>query len=269
MSVTYRPQASIDDAHLEPYHQLLDEVLSRVANLTTADKFVLRGGMLLRSWFRPGERRASDIDLVCNDPFDLSTITNLLLPILNGSGGDVVLDSERFRFQPIWPHTNFPGVRMMLRGTVAGARYATHIDVTFGESLIPQPVESNITLGDGRAVRMHACRPEAILARKLHVLAHLGMHSWRPKDLNDIHLILQHRRVVDDDLLDAVLYSYSSRGDRAATAADLFSPGSWWSTRVASARWHDYVSRQHAPRDLDSVVADVRGRLQPVLARLR
>ena len=45
-------------------HRLLEGVLLRLARLPDAGGLALRGGMLLRHWFRPLPREALDLDLV-------------------------------------------------------------------------------------------------------------------------------------------------------------------------------------------------------------
>jgi hypothetical protein len=45
-------------------------------------------------------------------------------------------------------------------------------------------------LGSQLTARLWMCRPETIAGRKLHALMHVGMLHWRPKDLNDLRLLL-------------------------------------------------------------------------------
>src|SRR4051812_32601627 len=52
-------------------HRLLEGVLLRLARLPDAGRFVLRGGMLMRMWFRPLARVAGDLDLVATFPFSI------------------------------------------------------------------------------------------------------------------------------------------------------------------------------------------------------
>src|SRR6478736_1679262 len=53
----------------ETRHRLLEGVLLRLARRPDAGAFVLRGGLLLRHWFRPLSRTADDLDLVAAFPF--------------------------------------------------------------------------------------------------------------------------------------------------------------------------------------------------------
>src|SRR5206468_2643440 len=68
-------------AHL-PRHRLLEGALLRLARLPDADRFVLRGGMLMRLWFRPVARPAADLDLVATFPFSVEETARRALPLL-------------------------------------------------------------------------------------------------------------------------------------------------------------------------------------------
>jgi hypothetical protein len=258
----------------ETRHRLLEGVLLRLARLPDAHRFVLRGGMLLRLWFRPHPRPAGDLDLVATFPFSVEETTRRFVALLADRGVDdgVVFDAERFRAQGIWLHTDFPGVRLFGSGEVGGVEDDFSVDVTFGEPLTPAPQLGEYPMPDrGLSARLWMCRPETIAARKLHALRHMGMLHWRPKDLDDLRLLLGRVPMRPADLPGAIAASFASRGDPPADARALFGPDSWWSMKRSGARWLDFVGERGgpaAPGSLARVVAEVAERLNPVLGQL-
>src|SRR5688572_14234692 len=80
-------------------HRLLEGVLLRMVRLPHVDSFILRGGMLLRHWFRPVPRPAADLDLVADFPFDIDETRRRFTPLLADRGVEdgVTLDAGRFR----------------------------------------------------------------------------------------------------------------------------------------------------------------------------
>lgn len=253
-------------------HRLLEGVLLRLARLPDADDFVLRGGMLMRLWFRPLVRPAGDLDLVATFPFDVAETARRLVPLLADREvtDGVTFDPERFRVEPIWQDTAFPGVRMFATGAVEGVEAAFSTDVTFGEPLVPEPDYRDYPMSRGAVARLLMCRPETIVGRKLHALRHMGALHWRPKDLNDLRLLLGRLPMEPDALAAAIVTSFTSRGDPTAAARDIFQRR-WWSLKTASARWQDFVTAAGgpgAPGSLPRVVAEVAERLQPILDRL-
>src|SRR5262249_51327036 len=146
-------------------HRLLEGVLLRLARLPDGDHFILRGGMLLRLWFRPVARAAADLDLVATYPFDVEETARRFVPLLADRGVDdgVTFDTERFRVEGIWLNTDFPGVRLFAAGEADGAEDDFSVDVTFGEPLEPAPVVGEYPMrGCSLAARLCMCRPETI-----------------------------------------------------------------------------------------------------------
>src|SRR5262249_6217188 len=122
-------------------HRLLEGVLLRLARLRDADQFILRGGMLMRLWFRPLARPAADLDLVSASPFNVRRTARRFARLLADRGVDdgVTFDTGRFRAEGIWLKTDFPGVRLFGSGAADGVKDEFCVDLTFGEPLVPEP----------------------------------------------------------------------------------------------------------------------------------
>src|SRR5215211_1777830 len=85
-------------------HRLLEGVLLRLARRPDAGELVLRGGLLLRHWFRPLPRPAEDLDLVATFPFDVAEASRRLLAVFADNSADdgVSYDPEGVRAEGIW-----------------------------------------------------------------------------------------------------------------------------------------------------------------------
>jgi hypothetical protein len=255
-------------------HRLLEGILLRLARLPDADQFILRGGMLMRLWFRPLARPAGDLDLVSVFPFSVDETARRFVPLLADRGVEdgVIFDAQRFRVEGIWLNTDFPGVRLYLCGEVDGVEDDLSVDVTFGEPLVPPPdLGAYSMLGCALTAHLWMCRPETITGRKLHALMHMGKLHWRPKDLYDLYLLLARVPMNVADLPAAIAASFTSRGNAAADPRSIFAGDSWWAMKVSRARWQDFVRQspgQQVPGSLAGVVAEVAGRLGPILERL-
>jgi hypothetical protein len=253
-------------------HRLLEGVLLRLARLPDPAAFVLRGGMLMRVWFRPAFRPAADLDLVATFPYDVAETARRFLPLLADRDvpDGVTLDPVRVRVEPIWQDTDFPGVRIFASGEVDGVEDGFHVDLTFGEPLEPAPITADYPMEHSPLTAgLHMCRPETIVGRKLHAIHHMGLLHWRAKDLNDLRLLLGHVPHDPAALPAAIASSFTSRGDPPGAARDLFDRP-WWTMKRSAARWQDFVRARgrDVPADLAGVVAEVAGHLRPVLGEL-
>ncbi len=265
-----RPEATSLDA---TRHRLLEGVLLRLAGRPDAGEFILRGGMLMRHWFRPVARLAEDLDLVATFPFDVGEAARRILPMLawDGIADGVTFDTERVRVEAIFLETGSPGVRTFASGEADGAEADFHVDVTFGPPTRPAPVLGEIPTACGATARVWTCRPETVVGQKVQALRHLGMLSWRPKDLNDLRLLLARVPLNDGDLRDAIAAYMADLGVSGADARAVFGPSSWWGMKRSSARWLDFTKSLpglDAPRNLGAVIAEVAGRLAPILEGL-
>lgn len=251
-----------------PRHRLLEGVLLRLARRPDANEFVLRGGLLMRHWFRPAPRAADDVDLVATFPFDVEVATRRFLPVFDEPVEDsVTFDPDRTRVTGIRLDTGTPGIRVFATGTANGIEIDFNVDVTFGPHPRPAPVLGELPTASGAIARLWMCRPESVAAQKIQALWHRGMLAWRPKDLNDLRQLLARVPMDVGDLRAAIGAYMQDIGDSIADARALFGPSAWWDMKMASARWTDFVraSRDSAPRDLAGVVAEVGGRLAAVL----
>jgi hypothetical protein len=254
-------------------HRLLEGALLRLARRPDAREFVLRGGTILRHWFRPIPRPAEDLDFVATFPFSVEEAAARFLPVFaDGAVPDgVTFDTDRARAQAIFLDTGNPGVRIFASGTAGGAEADFHVDITFGPPPRPAPVFGEVPTACGEVARVWMCRPETIVGQKMQALRHLGMLGWRAKDLEDLRLLLARVPMDDDDLGGAIAAYLADLGAGGDDARALFGPSSWWGMKLSSARWLDFVKSprgRHAPRDLAAVVAEIAGRLAPILEGL-
>ncbi len=252
-------------------HRLLEGVLLRLSRRPDA-AFVLRGGLLLRHWFRPLPRPALDLDLVATCPFGVEEAVRGILPILADRVPDgVIFDLDRTRIEGICLETGIPGVRVHTAGHFGGTEIDFNVDVTAGPTPRPAPVFTEIPTAFGEPACVWACRPEAVVGQKVQALRHLGRLGWRPKDLNDLRLLLARVPMDDADLRLAVVAYLADLGCTGAGGRKLFSRSSWWGMKLCSARWFDFARAargQDIPTELSTVIAEVTDRLLPVLEGL-
>lgn len=251
-------------------HRLLEGVLLRLAKLPDAGGIVLRGGMLLRHWFRPTPRPALDLDLVAHAPLAVTDVMRFLPMFADTVADGVTFDVEGIAVEGIWLQSDHPGIRMHVSGAYAGGEDDIQVDVTGGPTPRPAAVMSELPMSTGTLVRLWTCRPESIVGQKLQALWHLGRLGWRPKDLDDLRLLLDRMPMGDAALREAISAAFAELGGTGRDARGLFAPESWWSMKHASARWSDFVAQagREGIRNLPFVVTTVAAQLKPILEEL-
>jgi len=246
----------------ETRHRLLEGVLLRIANLPDAGGLALRGGMLLRNWFRPVPRPTPDLDLVAPSPAAAEAARGSLSLFTDETIQDgVAFDGGHIQVERIWVHTENPGLRIHVCGRVAGREHHVKVDITGGPPSRPGPILGELPTALGRSARIWMCRPEAVAGQKVQALCHLGMLSWRPKDLDDLRLLFDRVPINPESLKMGVSAYISDMGWTLEEAHYALNDQSWWGSKHAAARWSDFVDSvrgREVPPDLPCVVSEVR-----------
>ncbi len=204
-------------------------------------------------------RPPRDLDLVGDFAFDVeATVARFAAVLAVALADEVCVDASSLRGAPMWLHTAFPGVRLALSAGLGAADREVTIDVGFNDPLVPEPADIAFA-GTTGEVAVRAVRPETQLAWKLHGLAERG-GSFRPKDLHDAHLIATRCRLDDAAVAAAIVAAFASRGYPRSSAHGVLA-AAHWATKTARVRWD-------RAQPLDAAIAELRGRLDPVLAAL-
>ena len=255
--------------HARVRHRLLEAVVLRLARLPEAGGLVLRGGLLLRHWFRPLIRPAQDLDLVADRPLTLGDAA-AWLPLFadNDVHDGVRFDPTRVRVEAIWEQTVHRGLRFQAWGQFGDDEGLVQVDITGGPAPTPPAEWGTLPTASGHFAYMKLCRAEHVLGQKIQALWHMGEERWRPKDLFDLSVLLE-RTSIDVTVLHETLRALMAEiGASMAEAHGVLGPGLWWQTKRAAARWSDFASvgwGRTAPSELATLLECVRPRLASLL----
>ncbi|MFI0712477.1 nucleotidyl transferase AbiEii/AbiGii toxin family protein [Streptomyces inhibens] len=235
-----------DEASGRAWHRArrtaLDVVLAGVADGPWARHLVLRGSVLMATWFRDAARDPGDLDFVVvpqdwamDGPRTAGLFEGIAQDAAAASdGGPVRIDAAGMVTEDIWTYERVPGRRMLLPWTAPGTAGGTvQLDVVFHEPL-PAPPELTALrpLGDGPGCRVLAASPALSLAWKLLWL----VTDFYPqgKDLYDAVLLAEHTPLPYELVRDAFVLG-GVDGLRPA--------GSWWidTLRVADG-WEHFTA---------------------------
>ena len=127
-----------------PFQELLqyfamERFLYRLAQSPFADRFILKGALLLTAWRAPVSRPTIDIDLAGRTSNELNHITELV-----GTVCDVVAEPDGIEFNRasievtrIKRDADCEGVRVKFHAVLAKARIPMQIDIGFGDVVVP------------------------------------------------------------------------------------------------------------------------------------
>jgi Nucleotidyl transferase AbiEii toxin, Type IV TA system len=179
----------------------------------------------------------------------------------------VIFDVAALEAAPIREELEYGGVRVRTTATIAGARIPIQVDIGFGDTITPAPVEIDYpALLDAPAPHLKAYPVETVVAEKFEALVTLGMANSRLKDFYDLWLIAQTFEFRQSVLVDAVRRTFERRG--TALPADIPVGLTDEFAAARAAQWRTFLARERmaaAPNDFTTVIADLERFLLPLL----
>ena len=224
----------------------LERLLFRLGQSPHADRFVLKGAMLMMSWFEDPFRGTRDLDLLgFGDPEPeamLATFQEILA--LNASDG-VEFDADALRVDRIREELEYGGLRLRTTASISGARIGLTIDVGFGDATEPGAEMLDYpSMLAFPAPRLRAYARETVIAEKFQAMVALGRANSRMKDFYDISILSRFFDFDSDRLSGAIAATFARRN--TAIPVDL-----------PDALTHAFANDEQKQRQWNAFVRDV------------
>ena len=253
-------------------HYAIERLLYRLAQSRHADRFVLKGAMLLMTWFEEPFRGTRDLDLLgYGDPAP-EAVLDVFREVLDEKQPDgVVFDTGAARVSRIREENEYGGLRIRATADIAGARIAVNVDVGFGDATEP-PAEwlDYPVLLEMPAPRLRGYARETVVAEKFQAMVDLGMANSRMKDYYDLWIISQAFEIDRLRLATAISATFARRGTAIPDAVpDGLSP-TFAEDAVKRQQWESFKQDLNVdPGPLDGVVSALEAFLMPAAAAAR
>lgn len=209
-----RARAEHSDFQILLTRYALERLLYRLSMSPYRDQFVLKGAMLFTIWVDDRFRPTRDLDLLGfgdNSP-EAAAVAFRAICSQPVEDDGVVFDTERLEVAPIREEIEYGGVRVRTRATVAAARLPIQVDVGFGDTITPGPVEIDYpALLDAPVARLRAYQVETVVAEKFEAMVRLGIANSRLKDFYDLWLISRTFSFDHPVLAEAVRRTFANR----------------------------------------------------------
>lgn len=192
----------------------LERLLFRLGQSTHADRFVLKGAMLMMTWFNDPYRATRDLDLLCFGNPDPEAMLATFREILSLDAGDgVQFDTGGLHVDRIRAALEYSGLRLRTVAVISGARIGVTIDIGFGDAIEPG-LEAVIfpSMLDLSPPRLRAYARETVIAEKFQAMVALGRANSRMKDFYDIWILSRSFAFDDDRLPRAIAATFARRG---------------------------------------------------------
>ena len=251
----------------------VERFLYRLSRSHNAERFVLKGALLLLAWLGETLRPTRDADLL---GFGNLTDDELLAIFRDVCGVPVEPDAATFdagsvTIAPIREGDAYGGQRVTVQGKIGTARLKVQVDIGIGDAVTPAPewLDYPSLLGFP-SPRLRAYPRETVLAEKLHAMVLLGVRNSRMKDYFDVRALLREGRLDEALLARAIAATFERRRTALPEAVPVGLSDAFSGDAGRQAQWRAFLAknRLHGPT-LPEVVDELGARLATALDRAR
>jgi predicted nucleotidyltransferase component of viral defense system len=259
-----------------PFQELLqyyamERFLYRLGKSSFADRFVLKGALLLTAWRAPISRPTVDIDLLGRTSNELVHIQSVITEVCRVAAEPDGIDFNVRSLQVtrIREDADYEGVRAKFNAVLAGAQIPMQIDIGFGDVIVPLPIVIEYpTLLEFPAPALTAYPKETVVAEKLEALTALGLLNSRLKDYYDLALLSRIFSFEGQLLVDAIRATFRHRGT-TVEAEPVGLTDAFYSEPNRAIQWRAFLRRSRlaaARTELNVIGEEIRRFALPALS---
>lgn len=246
----------------------LERLLHRLSLSPHRERFVLKGAMLLVTWFDEPHRATRDVDLLgFGDPAHDALLGTFREVMAVEADDGVSFDLGGLRIEAIREEAEYGGSRLRTTAALAGARIPITVDVGFGDAVEPGVEDIDLpVLLDMPSPHLRAYPPETVIAEKLHAMVVLGMANSRMKDYYDVWMLTTAFELEPERLRRAIVATFARRGTAIPSLIPDGLSESFAEDPGKLRQWEAFARNLSGPAaDLRAMVAQLRDTLAPFL----
>jgi hypothetical protein len=183
------------DPNLVLTRYAVERFLYRLSRSAHAERFVLKGALLLLVWLGETLRPTRDADLLGFGDMSEDALVAMFSEVcaVEVEPDAVAFLAETLEVAPIREDDAYGGRRVTLQARVGAARLTVQVDIGIGDAVTPGPewLEYPGLLEDLPRPKLRAYPRETVVAEKFHAMVFLGVRTSRMKDYFDVHALLR------------------------------------------------------------------------------
>lgn len=251
----------------------MERFLYRLSRSPHADRFILKGALMLAAWNAAASRPTRDIDFLAR----MENTVEAILPVIRDvckqqvEPDGIVFDEGSIAGVVIKEDADYEGVRVTFQAHLQNARVPMQIDMGFGDVVFPAAVQTDYpTILDYPAPRLRAYSRETAVAEKFEAMTKLGQLNSRMKDFFDIWLLSRQFDFDGLTLAGAVAKTFANRKtpiDPKPVALTI----AFAEDQTKVTQWRGFLRKsrlENAPQELGQVVDALAAFLLPVAEAL-
>jgi hypothetical protein len=250
----------------------IERFLYRLSLSPHADRFVLKGAMLLSAWLGENARPTRDIDLLGLGRFTLEELAEIGREVctIECEADGMSYAPETVKVAEIRTSGQYRGARLTLSGALGRARVKVQVDVGIGDATTPGPayLDYPSLLGFPHP-RLRAYQPETVVAEKVHAMTVLASANTRLKDVHDVAMLCRHVDFDGTTLAAAVAATFSRRNTEISGTLPTALTAEFAANPARQTQWKAFLKRSRLDSGgltLAAAAEEAARFIEPVLA---
>jgi hypothetical protein len=249
----------------------MERFLYRLSQSKHANKFILKGALLLKIWQTPEIRPTMDIDLLGKTNNDVSLIVSNIAEILS-----VDIDPDGLSFFPenitaehITEDAEYKGIRIWFPAKIDTMKLNMQIDIGFGDIIYPGPEKSEIpAMLEFPAPLLVCYSRESLISEKFEAMLRLRELNSRMKDFYDIWLLSRYFGFEGKILAEAIRLTLEQRGTELPDKITAFSQEFIATKQTQWYAFRKKLEQDHVPSEFENIIMQVKQFIGPIASAL-
>jgi predicted nucleotidyltransferase component of viral defense system len=251
---------------------VLERLLYRLSTTEYRDRFVLKGAVLMTTWFENAFRPTRDLDLLGFGDAAPGALLDIFRGICAIDLDDgVIFDSEALNVNQIREELEYGGLRLQTTAYLGKTRIKVSIDIGFGDATEPGLQEIDLpVLLDLPSPHLRAYARETVIAEKFQAMVLLGRANTRMKDYYDIWMLSKTHEFAGNDLAKAIAATFERRKTEIPTVVPDGLSREFGTDPVKIQQWQAFARNIGiAPPSLEAIIEDLSAFILPHAAAAR
>lgn len=263
-----------DDPNLIFIRYTIERLLYRIGCSKYKNQFILKGAMLFAIWTGKTHRPTKDLDLLGFGDSSAEKLISIFTQICNVKVQDDGLEfiSDSIEIAEIRKDFEYPGQSIKLQAKLGNARINIHIDIGFGDIVVPKPIEINYpTLLNMNAPKIRAYPIETVVSEKCDSIISRGILNSRMKDFYDLMIIAKQFTFDGKILAEAITKTLAIRGTVISGNIPIALTEEFYSSPDKQIQWKAFLKinkLENSNLELSDAIQNIEKFLMPVINSL-
>ena len=260
-----------EDPNLVFIRYAIERFLYRLSRSKQSSKFILKGAMLWAIWADKPHRPTKDLDLLGFGDASADVIQRIFDEICKVAvePDGLTFNSDTIMITEIREDLEYPGQRIKLESRLGNARINIQVDIGFGDSIIPDPIEIDYpTLLGMPSPHIKAYPIETVVAEKLETIVSKGILNSRMKDFYDLRVLAQEFEFNGSSLSEAIKATFARRGTSIPNDQPAAFTEEFYTNPDKQVQWQAFLRTsklESSKLELPEVINDIQRLIIPLL----